>query len=240
MYWWQEQECHLLLSENLNPGKTATIMTMLEQMVETRSLKEARGLTDDGSCRICTQHSETVEHLVAGCTKLANSEYLTRHNRALMILAVAGVKQQELGTVLENDKVELVWNFAFQLWKTTTVKRPDLILELKTDKKIWICYIACLQQNSIGVNRTERLTKYMQLPFETRERRPGCEIYMVPVVVRTLGSGIKVLKVNLKKIFDKNELLDEVVAMMQKTVLMDSKSMVRRVMSDLIQGDDNE
>ena len=63
---------------------------------------------------------------------------------------------------------------------------------------------------------------------------------MVPVVVRTLGSGIKVLKVNLKKIFDKNELLDEVVAMMQKTVLMDSKSMVRRVMSDLIQGDDNE
>ena len=90
-------------------------MTMLEQMVETRSLKEARGLTDDGSCRIWTQHSETVEHLVAGCTKLANSEYLTRHNRALMILAVAGVKQQELGTVLENDKVELVWNFAFQL-----------------------------------------------------------------------------------------------------------------------------
>ena len=80
----------------------------------------------------------------------------------------------------------------------------------------------------------------MQLPFETRERRPVCEIYMVPVVVRTLGSGIKVLKVNLKKIFDKNELLDEVVAMMQKTVLMDSKSMVRRVMSDLIQGDDNE
>ena len=63
---------------------------------------------------------------------------------------------------------------------------------------------------------------------------------MVPVVVRTLGSGIKVLKVNLKKIFDKNELLDEVVAMMQKTVLMDSKSMVRRVMSDLIQGDANE
>ena len=80
----------------------------------------------------------------------------------------------------------------------------------------------------------------MQLPFETRERRPGCEIYMVPVVVRTLGSGIIVLKVNLKKIFDKNELLDEVVAMMQKTVLMDSKSMVRRVMSDLIQGDANE
>ena len=85
-----------------------------------------------------------------------------------------------------------------------------------------------------GASRTERLTKYMQLPFETRERRPGCEIYMVPVVVRTFGGGIKVLKVNLKKKFDKNELLDKVAVMMQKTVLMDCKSMARRVMSDLI------
>ena len=60
-----------------DPGKTAAIITMLEQMVETRSWKEARELTDDSSC---TQHSETAEHLVAGCTKLANRAYPTRHN----------------------------------------------------------------------------------------------------------------------------------------------------------------
>ena len=65
-------------------------------MVETRSWKEARGLIDDGRRQICNQHSETVEHLVAGCTKLANSKYLTRNNRALMILAVAWAKQQKL------------------------------------------------------------------------------------------------------------------------------------------------
>ena len=92
----QEQECHVWLSQNLNPGKTAVVMTMLEQLVETRSWKEARGLTDDGSCRIYTQHSETVEHLIAGYTKLANNEYLTKHNRALMILTVAWAEQQEL------------------------------------------------------------------------------------------------------------------------------------------------
>ena len=142
----QEQECHVWLSQNLNPGKTVAIMTMLEQMVETRSWKEVRGLTGDVSYRICTQHSETVEHVVAGCTKLAKSEYLTRHNQALMILAVASAKQQELmgqeaiwyeerwdrGTGLENDKAKLVWDFEFHLRKTTTARRPDLILELKT------------------------------------------------------------------------------------------------------------
>ena len=62
-------------------------------MVETISWKEARGLTDD---RNCSQHSKTVEQLVAGCTKLAKSEYLTRPIQALMILAVAWVKQQKL------------------------------------------------------------------------------------------------------------------------------------------------
>ena len=81
--------------------------------------------------------------------------------------------------------------------------------------------------------------KYRQLAFETRERRPGYEIYMVPVLVGALGVGIKALNVDLKKIFD-NDLLDEGFAVMQKTVLMDSESIVQRVMSGLIQGEDNE
>ena len=88
LYRGQEQECHVWLSQILNPGKTAAIITM-EANSRTRSWKKASGLKDDGRCRICTQHSEAVEQLVAGCTKLANSEYLTRQNRALMILAVA-------------------------------------------------------------------------------------------------------------------------------------------------------
>ena len=81
--------------------------------------------------------------------------------------------------------------------------------------------------------------KYRQLAFETRERRPGYEIYMVPVLVGALGVGIKALNVDLKKILD-NDLLDEGFAVMQKTVLMDSERIVQRVMSGLIQGEDNE
>jgi len=54
-------------------------MTMLEQMVETTAWKVARGLTEEGRCRLCFQHRETVEHIVAGCRELASSEYLTSH-----------------------------------------------------------------------------------------------------------------------------------------------------------------
>ena len=92
----QEKECHLWLTQNLSPRKTAAIMTMLEQIVETRSWKQTRGLMEDRRCRVCFQHIETVEHLVAGCQKLANSEYISRHNRVLMILAVAWAKKHGL------------------------------------------------------------------------------------------------------------------------------------------------
>ena len=59
------QEYHVGLSQNLNPGKTVAIMTILDQMAEI--LVETHY---DGSCRICTQHSETVKHLVAGTVNI--------------------------------------------------------------------------------------------------------------------------------------------------------------------------
>ena len=46
--------------------------------------------------RLRAEQKETVEHLLAGCKVLANSEHLARHNRALMILAVAGAKEYNL------------------------------------------------------------------------------------------------------------------------------------------------
>ena len=122
---------------------------------------------EDGRCRVCFQHSETVEHLVAGCQKLANSEYISRHNRVLMILAAAWAKGHGLigqdvvwyeqrwdrGIVFENDRAKLVWDFEFHLCKTTTLRRPDLILETKEDRKILICDMACLQQQNIDTKR---------------------------------------------------------------------------------------
>ena len=77
LYRRQEQKCHLWLKQRLTPRKTTSIMTVIEQMVKTRGWKVARGLIEDGRCRLCHEFSETVEHLVAGCKTVANSEYLS-------------------------------------------------------------------------------------------------------------------------------------------------------------------
>ena len=115
------------LSQSLNPKKTSANMTMLEQMVETRAWKLTRGLLEDGRSRLCFQHNETVEQYAMGCQRLASSEYLSRHNRALMILTVAWAKAHELlgqdmiwyeqrcdrRMTFEDDRAKLVWDFEF-------------------------------------------------------------------------------------------------------------------------------
>ena len=245
----QEEECHLWLKQNLHGRKTSSIMTMLEQMVETRSWKAARGLTQDKRFQVCYERDETIEHLVAGCKVLANNEYLLRQNRALMIMAVAWAKEYELvskdtvwynerwerGTVMENDKGKLVWDFEFHLRKTTTARRPDLILEDKEKKKIWICDMACPQQRNIQAKRLDKLTKYRQLPYETRERRLGYEIMVVPLIIGALGGGVKQIFSDMGKIFEDKNILNRTICEMQKTVLMDSETASRKVLSGLIQ-----
>ena len=96
--------------------------------------------------------------------------------------------------------------------------------------------MACPQQKNIGAKRKvdEIQTTCVQNERATsrlRDMRGSCRS-------RSIGRWYK--SIDLKKSFDNSELLEEVVAVMQKTVLMDSESIVQRVMSGLIQGKDNE
>ena len=100
-------------------------MSMIEQMVGTRAWKEVRRLTEICQCRLRKEQRET------GCKMLASREYQARHNKALMVMAVAWAKEQNLldknvkwyqekwkrGHVLENFQAKLVWDFQFNLRK---------------------------------------------------------------------------------------------------------------------------
>ena len=84
----------------------------------------------------------------------------------------------------------------------------------------------------------EKLTKYRQLAFQMRERHPGYIIKVIPVIICALGDGMKMLKTELKTVFNNQELVDKIAGEIQRTVLMDSKSIICGVISGLIQGDE--
>ena len=130
--------------------------------------------------------------------------------------------------VLESKDAKLVWDFEFHLRKTTTLRRPDLTLEDKQKKTIWICDMAYPQEWNIETKMNDKRTKYQQLAFEIRERRKEYKVVVVPI-------GVDKTIREVRRIFENDELAKQIVGTMQKTVLMDSETTLRKIFSGLIQ-----
>ena len=134
---------------------------------------------------------------------------------------------------MEKERGKFVWDFEFHLRKTKTVGRPDLTLEDKARGKMWIYDMACPQQWKIEAKRLEKLTKYRQLIYEFREKQPEYKIIVAPLVIGALSGGIRQIIVDKGKTFENKNLLEGENCKMQKTVLMDSETTSRKILSDL-------
>ena len=76
--------------------------------------------------------------------------------------------------------------------------------------------MACSQQQNIEAKRLEKLTKYTQLAYKLRERKPGHKITVIPLISGALGGGMKSAMVELYNVLNKNELAKQVAGEMQE------------------------
>ena len=88
------------------------------------------------------------------------------------------------------------------------------------------------QQQNIDTKRRDKLVQYRQLAFETRERRPGYTATIVPVIIGALGDGMKKTINELTKLLAKQDLVVKTAAKIQKTILMESKIILRKCFPD--------
>ena len=197
---------------------------------------------------LCGEYRETIQHLLPGRKKLAGSEYIKRHNNTLKVLAVKwememgimpeGTKwyaeKWEKGKVLENGGKRLYWDWEHRMRTNCTAGRPDLEDEEK--KTILLVDMARSNEANRQVKREEKIKKYEQLCFELRERREDYMVKVIPIVTGCLGGGMKELKTDMQKIFEyENEKeLYTTMREMQKTVLWEKESMIRKVLSGLL------
>ena len=109
--------------------------------------------------------------------------------------------------------------------------------EEKQTKTIWICDMACPQENNIEKKRLEKRTNYRQLAFEIRERRTGFKVKVTPLVISVFGGGLKKRLKELENMFEKDDLYKRIVAEMQEIILMDSETITWKVLLGLVQTD---
>ena len=91
-----------------------------------------------------------------------------------------------------------MWEFEYTMSQSSAARRPDLTLEDNENKKILLCDMACPQERNIEMKIKEKMDKYEQLDFETKEKRMGYKAEIIPLVAGCLGEGIGRL---LKNVF---------------------------------------
>ena len=93
--------------------------------------------------------------------------------------------------------------------------------------------MACPNKANKTEKQAEKIQKYQQLPYELLERHPRFMVKVVPIVIGCSGDGIKQLDEDIRDLFIKMERF-KIVDKVQKNVLWESKFIVRRVVSGLI------
>ena len=140
----------------------------------------------------------------------------------------------EKGKVIERGGRKLLWDWEYRMRTTCIARRPDLTLEDNEKNEIYIVDLACPSENNRANRRLEIFQKYQQIFFELRKRRSSYKIQFIPAVIGCLGGGVGQLEEDLCQLIQDSNERSRIVSEMQKTVLWESETIVRKVFSGLI------
>ena len=88
-----------LKSSTLKAETEGFVLAAQDQSLKTKNyIKNVMKTGDDSSCRFCKQQSETVDHLISGCSVLATNEYIVRHNKVARYVHWRLCKKYQLTT----------------------------------------------------------------------------------------------------------------------------------------------
>ena len=128
----------------------------------------------------------------------------------------------ERNSTEKNRGKKLIWDFEYRMRKTTSARRPDLSLTLEG-----------LDERKKKLRGKK--TKYQRLEFEIRERRPDYIVEVIPFVIGCLGGGMKKLEEQMAKLNPEQLRRLRITREIQKIVLMESETIVKKIISGIVQ-----
>ena len=149
--------------------------------------------------QIIWKKGESVQHLVSGCEKLAQKEYMRRHGNVAKKLHWDLCKKNRLENTeklyehapegaVENEEVNVLWDINVQCDKAIEARRPDIILIDKKEQKGIIIDIAVPADLRVGKKERKKVEKHQCLKREIGRLWRLKMIELVPVVMGGLQS----------------------------------------------------
>ena len=210
-----------------------------EQALGTRLFKRViLGEDINAECRICGKVSESVAHLAAGCSGLAQKEYRRRHDRMGLriyweVCAKFGVRcaekwyeevPEEVRTS-KNGNIEIWWDKSVMTTKQLEHNRPDLVVIDKGSKKWQIIDFSVPWDKNVIEKENEKCGKYAPLAREVR-RVHRVRTQVIPVVVGALGVVSSRLEGYLKEIG-----IPDVLGGLQTSAIVGTTSILRKTLN---------
>ena len=123
---------------------------------------------------MCRKVDESIDHIVSGCSKLAQKEYKRRHDHLGKIVYwklarkcnfEAGDKwyEHEPESVLENEDYKILWDFSIQTDHVIEACRPDLVVVDKKERSCKIIDFAVPGDSRIEEKEKDKIQKYQDL-----------------------------------------------------------------------------
>ena len=188
----------------------------------------------DSLCRVCRKVDGSIDHIVSGCSKLAQREYKRRHDDLGKIVhwKLAGKcnfeaegkwYKHEPDSVLQNEDYKILWDFSIQTDHVIEARRPDLVVVDKKERSCKIIDFAVPGDSRIEEEK-DKIEKYQDLGREL-QKIWNVKVKIIPLVVGSLGAIPKQFGNRLKQIGITAE-----TAQVQKTVLLGMARILRKVL----------
>ncbi|XP_073979863.1 uncharacterized protein [Rhodnius prolixus] len=193
--------CQWLTKGHLFPETEGFVMAMQDQVIATKAYRRwvlGESLVHD-KCRMCNSTSESIQHIVSGCSVLEPKEYLHRHNNVAKIIHKAlcskfGLLKTEVPyykynppTLLQNAHTKLYWETQIVTDRSDANNKPDILVMDRKGRVAHIVDVAIPNDDNMQKSRGEKIRKYQDLSFQLREMYNLDKTTIAPIILSTSG-----------------------------------------------------
>ena len=220
----------------------AGMYELYEQLLPTKLYtKEKTQTSTDGEvlCRLCGKVAESVAHVLAGCSSLAQTKYLYRHNAALKILFFELLREHGLmeevppwyspvmpKPAYQNTTSEAFWDIPiYAEHNEVRANRIDARLVSHERKEVCTIEMSCPWIESRAKKDGEKTLKYGPMMWELKQRYIGYRVEQYNVIIDVLGGYSEHLEKSVRKLLGARA--RSVLERMQKLVISNTLNIAR-------------
>lgn len=220
----------------------AGVHELYQQLLPTKIYHQKKtrlNTSSDVQCRLCGKTPESLPHILAGCSALAQTKYLARHNAALKVLFFEMLRDRELISsvppwyspakpkpVYENERATAFWDIPLYAENTEVrANRIDARIIDKIEKKVIVIEMSCPWIENRQLKDEEKTQKYGPLRWELKRQFPGYQIIQHNIIIDVLGGYSKEVEKRVKTLIGVRS--GETLRRMQKAVLCNSLNIAR-------------